>query len=124
MSGIIIIFFYLKLEESSSRFGSQTRKTYHHSIDEVRNILEDMNASLLEDLIPEGLRTSFDRILVRLLEEKEGIRLKPAREVGMALDYSSDSIRTLISRGKFIAVKRGKEWLAHENLLLKQGKRL
>jgi hypothetical protein len=68
------------------------------------------------------LRTSFDRILIRLLVEKEGIKLKPAREVGMALNYSPDSMRTLISRGKFIAVKRGKEWLTHEKLLLKQNK--
>ena len=81
-----------------------------------------MNVSSLENLISEGLRTSFDRILIRLLVEKEGIKLKPAREVGMALNYSPDSMRTLISRGKFIAVKRGKEWLTHEKLLLKQNK--
>ena len=90
---------------------------------DVQNVLEDMETSLLEDLMSESLRVSFDRILTRLLEEKEGIKLKPAREVGKALDYSPDSIRTLISRGKFIAVKRGKEWLTHEKLLLKQDKK-
>jgi len=79
-----------------------------------------MNASLLEDLISESLRGSFDRILIRLLEEKEQIKLKPAQEVGRALNYSPDSIRTLISRGKFIAVKRGKEWFTHEKLLLRK----
>jgi hypothetical protein len=61
-----------------------------------------MDSSLLEDLISESLRGSFDRILIRLLEEKEQIKLKPAQEVGRALNYSPDSIRTLISRGKFI----------------------
>ena len=77
---------------------------------------------MLEDLISESLRGSIDRILIRLLEEKEQIKLKPAQEVGRALNYSPDSIRTLISRGKFIAVKRGKEWFTHERLLLPQKK--
>ena len=86
---------------------------------DVQNALGGMETSLLEDLITESIRVNFDRILTRLLEEKEGMKLKPAREVGKALNYSPDSIRTLIARGKFIAVKRGKEWLTHENLLLK-----
>ena len=89
---------------------------------DVQNALQGMNASLLENLISESLRANFDRILIRLLEEKEQIKLKTAQEVGKALNYSPDSIRTLISRGKFIAVKRGKEWFTHETLLLKQNK--
>ena len=81
-----------------------------------------METSLLEDLMSESLRVSIDRILTRLLEEKEGMKLKAAKEVGKALNYSLDSIRTLISRGKFIALTRGKEWLTHEKLLFKQRK--
>jgi len=50
------------------------------------------------------------------------MKLKAANEVGKALNYSPDSIRTLISRGKFIALTRGKEWLTHEKLLFKQRK--
>ena len=88
----------------------------------IQSALEHMDTSLLEDLILESLRVSIDRILTRLLEEKEGINLKPAKEVGKVLNYSPDSIRTLISRGKFIAVKRGKEWLTHEKLLLPKKK--
>jgi hypothetical protein len=87
---------------------------------EVQDALEHMEISLLEDLMLERLRVSIDRILTRLLEEREGMKLKPVKEVGKALNYSPDSIRTLISRGKFIAVKRGKEWLTHEKLLLKK----
>jgi Fic family protein len=87
---------------------------------DVQSALEHMDTSLLEDLFLERLRVSMDRILTRLLEEKDGITLKPAKEVGKVLNYSPDSIRTLISRGKFIAVKRGKEWLTHEKLLLKK----
>jgi Fic family protein len=87
---------------------------------DVQSALEHMDTSLLEDLFLESLRVSMDRILTRLLEEKDGITLKPAKEVGKVLNYSPDSIRTLISRGKFIAVKRGKEWLTHEKLLLKK----
>jgi Fic family protein len=89
---------------------------------DVQSALEHMDSSLLEDLMSESLRVGIDRILTRLLEEKEGMKLKPAKEVGKVLNYSPDSIRTLISRGKFIAVKRGKEWFTHEKLLLKQSK--
>ena len=87
---------------------------------DVQSALEHIDTSLLEDLFLESLRVSMDRILTRLLEEKDGITLKPAKEVGKVLNYSPDSIRTLISRGKFIAVKRGKEWLTHEKLLLRK----
>jgi len=34
--------------------------------------------------------------------------------------YAPDSMRKLINRGKFIAVKKGKEWFTHEKLELKR----
>lgn len=37
-------------------------------------------------------------------------------EVAEVLSYSPDSMRTLINRGKFIAVKKGKDWFTHESL--------
>ena len=110
--------YYKALEQGDSVLRRLTEIPF--SRQDVRNALEDMDAFWLEDLISESLRGSFDRILIRLLEEKEQIKLKRAQEVGKALDYSPDSIRTLISRGKFIAVKRGKEWFTHEKLFLKQ----
>lgn len=112
--------YYKALEQGDSVLRRLTEIPF--SRQDLRNALEDMNALLLEDLIPGSLRGSFDRILIRLLEEKEQIKLKPAQEVGRALNYSPDSIRTLISRGKFIAVKRGRKWYTHEALLLKQNK--
>jgi len=112
--------YYKALEQGDSVLRRLTEIPF--SRQDIRNALEDMNASLLEVLISENLRGSLDRILIRLLEEREQIKLKPAQEVGRALNYSPDSIRTLISRGKFIAVKRGKEWFTHETLLLKQNK--
>lgn len=112
--------YYKALEQGDSVLRRLTEIPF--SRQDVRNALEDMDAFWLEGLISESLRGSFDRILIRLLEEKEQIKLKRAQEVGKALNYSPDSIRTLISRGKFIAVKRGKEWFTHENLLLKQNK--
>jgi Fic family protein len=112
--------YYRALEQGDSVLRRLTEIPF--SRQDVQMALEGMNVSSLEDLISEGLRANFDRILIRLLEEKEQIKLKPAQEVGKALNYSPDSIRTLISRGKFIAVKRGKEWFTHETLLLKQNK--
>jgi len=112
--------YYKALEQGDSVLRRLTEIPF--SRQDVRNALEDMNGFLLEELISESLRGSFDRILIRLLGEKEEIKLKPAQEVGKALNYSPDSIRTLISRGKFIAMKRGKEWFTHEKLFLKQNK--
>jgi len=112
--------YYKALEQGDDFFRKLTARQF--SRQDVQSALEDMDASLLTNLISESLRLSFDRILTRLFEEKEKIKLKPAREVGKTLDYSPDSMRTLISRGKFIAVKRGKEWFTHENLFLKQEK--
>lgn len=57
------------------------------------------------------------------MEKQKGIRLKPAKEVAEVLKYSPDSIRTLINRGKFIAIKKGKDWFAHESLGLRDNKR-
>src|SRR4030067_1417459 len=110
--------YYKALEQADYVLRKLT--TLPFSRQDVQNALEHMEISLLEDLMLESLRVSIDRILTRLLEEKERMKLKPAKEVGKALNYSPDSIRTLISRGKFIAVKRGKEWFTHEKLLLKK----
>ena len=110
--------YYRALEQGDSVLRRLTALPFSRQA--VRNALEDMDTSLLEDFMLESLRVGIDRILTRLLEEKEGMKLKPAKEVGKVLNYSPDSIRTLISRGKFIAVKRGKEWLTHEKLLLKK----
>jgi Fic family protein len=112
--------YYKALEQGDSVLRGLTEISF--SRQDIRNALEDMNVFLLEDLVSESLRGSLDRILIRLLEEKEQLKLKPAQEVGKALNYSPDSIRTLISRGKFIAVKRGKEWFTHEKLLMPQKK--
>ena len=108
------------LEQGDYVLRELTQKQFSHQ--DVQQALGNMNTSFLADFLSESLRVSFDRLLVQLLEEQEGIKLKPAKEVGKALDYSPDSIRTLISRGKFIAVKSGKEWLTHEKLLLKQNR--
>ena len=113
--------YYKALEQGDYVLRELTQVQFSHQ--DVQQALGNMNTSFLSDLLSESLRVSFDKILTRLLEEQEGIKLKPAKEVGKALDYSPDSIRTLISRGKFIAVKRGKEWFTHEKLLLKQNGR-
>ena len=113
--------YYKALEQGDHVLRELTQVPF--SRPEVQHAVENMDTVSLTDLVTETLRVSFDRILTRLLEENEGVKLKPAKEVGKALNYSPDSIRTLISRGKFIAVKRGKEWFTHENLLLKQNGR-
>ena len=113
--------YYKAVEQGDQVLRDLTQGSF--SRPDVQRAVEDMDAAPLTELVSETLRVSFDRILTRLLEEKEGMKLKPAKEVGRALNYSPDSIRTLISRGKFIAVKRGKEWFTHENLLLKQNGR-
>ena len=84
----------------------------------IISLIETMNVSLLETLISDSLRLTLDRIIINLLENKAGLKIKPSKEVAEIMNYSNDSIRTLINRGKFISVKNGKSWMTHESLYL------
>jgi fido (protein-threonine AMPylation protein) len=79
-------------------------------------ILPTINSTPMEDMILEASRTTLDRMIISILETRGDIALKPAKDVAYALGFASDSMRTLINRGKFVAVKRGKDWFTHEKL--------
>jgi len=106
--------YYKALERGDKPLRELTAKTFASRT--IRKALQDMESSYLEELISESLRISLDRILTKILEDKKELELKPAKKVAGILGYSADSMRTLISRGKFIAVRRGKEWMTHERL--------
>jgi Fic family protein len=106
--------YYKALEQGDRPFRELTPGPFVSK--KASNALQEMKISYLEELIRGSLRVSLDRILTRLLEDRKELQLKPAKEVARILGYTPDSMRTLISRGKFIAVKRGKEWLTHEKL--------
>lgn len=108
--------YYDALERGDRPLRDLTQKPFVPK--KITNALHDMETSYLEDLLIESLRLSLDRIVIRILEDKKALQLKPAKEVAKILGYSPDSMRTLISRGKFIAVRRGKEWITHEKLRL------
>ncbi|OGQ09763.1 MAG: hypothetical protein A3G39_02480 [Deltaproteobacteria bacterium RIFCSPLOWO2_12_FULL_43_16] len=112
--------YYLSLEQGDKALRTLTRQEFDK--DKTKTALGLMKTERMEVLLHEALRRSLDRILVRLLETKKGIKARPAKEVANSLNYAPDSMRTLISRGKFIAVKRGKEWYTHEELEMKNGK--
>lgn len=79
-------------------------------------ILPTINSAPMESMILEASRTTLDRMIVNILDTRGEIALKPAKDVAKALGFAADSMRTLINRGKFVAVKRGKDWFTHEKL--------
>lgn len=108
--------YYKALEQGDKVLRELTAKAF--ALRNITRAMQEMQTSYLEELISENLRISLDRILATILEDKKELKLKPAKEVASILGYSADSMRTLISRGKFVAVKRGKEWMTHEKLSL------
>jgi Fic family protein len=108
--------YYRALEQGDYYLRNMTSRQFNAQ--DVSDALKKIDASRMEGLIYSSLRSNLDRVIIQLLEEQQNLQLKPAKEVAGILGYSQDSIRTLIKRGKFIGVKRGKEWLTHEKLLL------
>ncbi len=86
----------------------------------LEEAMANMSSDKLEELVESALIRSMDRLLVPLIEEKSGITLKPSSEVARELRYSPDSVRELIRRGHFVAVKRGKSWFTHPSLDLRK----
>jgi Fic family protein len=82
----------------------------------LEEAMDKMNSRRLEALIKDALIRSMDRVLITMLEKKLGLKTKPSYEVARGLGYSPDSIRELIRRGYFIAVKRGRGWSTHPSL--------
>ena len=82
----------------------------------LEEALGEMDIRLMKEIVEESLIRSLDTILAFTLERKLGITLKPSSEVAEELGYSPDSIRELVRRGYFIAVKRGKTWFTSPEL--------
>ncbi|ACD82406.1 Fic family protein [Methylacidiphilum infernorum V4] len=59
---------------------------------------------------------SLNEILTGLIKEKRGLGLVPSYKAAELLGYSLDSMRALIRRGQFVAVKEGKTWITHPSL--------
>jgi fido (protein-threonine AMPylation protein) len=100
--------YYTALEEADKVLTDLTTK--QPVKDEVFNALNNMQTKLLESLFMQSLINSFDRILIPLIQEKMGFRLKPGYEIAEKLTLAKDSMRTLIKRGEFIGIKQGNEW--------------
>ncbi len=85
-------------------------------IKKLERAMKEMNSKRLENLIKESLIRSMDRVLIAKLEKGLGLKIIPSYEVAKVLGYSPDSVRELIRRGYFIAIKRGKSWHTHPSL--------
>ncbi|RJQ40367.1 MAG: Fic family protein [Nitrospiraceae bacterium] len=108
--------YYRSLEQGDRVLNKLTRAEFDK--DPIRKSLDAMNVDRMKTLVQDALRVSIDRILIKLYETKKGIIAQPAKDVAHSLRFAPDSMRTLINRGKFIAVKRGKEWFTHEKFEL------
>ena len=85
-------------------------------VKKLERAMNEMNSKRMENLIKESLIRSMDRVLIAKLEKELGLKMMPSYEVAKVLGYSPDSIRELIRRGYFIAIKRGKSWHTHPSL--------
>ena len=78
-----------------------------------------MKVRKLVNIIMQELIFSIDKLIIDILRNEYKLEFLPAIEVAKTLNYSKDSIRTLIKRGHFIAYKEKGEWLTHPSLFLK-----
>lgn len=111
--------YYRTLEQGDRALNKLTREEFDK--EPIRKSLDTMRIDRMKALLQDALRVSIDRTLIKMYEIKKGIIAQPAKEVAHSLRYAPDSMRTLINRGKFIAVKRGKEWFTHEKFELTKG---
>lgn len=111
--------YYRAIEQGDRVLNKLTRAEFDK--DTIRKSLDTMRIDRMKAILQDALRVSIDRTLIKLYEIKKGIIAQPAKEVALLLRYAPDSMRTLINRGKFIAVKRGKEWFTHEKFELTKG---
>lgn len=111
--------YYRALEQGDRALNKLTREEFDK--DTIRKSLDATRIDRMKALLQDALRVSIDRTLIKLYETKKGIIAQPAKEVAHSLRYAPDSMRTLINRGKFIAVKKGKEWFTHEKFELTKG---
>ncbi len=107
--------YYRAIEEGEREF----RKIRFEELNypRLKDMMERMKTDKMEKLIFTSLRENMDLIIVSLFEKKKE-KLLPADVVAEKMGYSKDSMRTLIKRGKFIGVKRGRKWYTHPELCL------
>lgn len=86
---------------------------------ELTNVMNIMEVKKLRNIILQELILSIDRLIIGILKNEKKLEFMPATEVAKVLNYSKDSIRTLINRGHFIAYKEKGEWMTHPLLYLK-----
>jgi len=107
--------YYSALEKSERVF--RRRSFVGMEYEKLCKLMEEMKVDKLQDLIVTSLIENIDRIIISLFQEK-GKTLLKSSDVAKKMGYSKESIRTLIRRGKFIAIKIGKTWFTHPELFL------
>lgn len=83
--------------------------------DKSLNFLKTVSSKILKDLITSSIRENIDRVILDIIE-KSGEKLLPLSKVETG--YSATGLRQMVSRGKIVAVKRGKVWLSAKNPIL------
>lgn len=90
--------------------------TSNFNKDKLVEAMKNMKVNAMKTLIKDGLIGNFDRILIRIMGYSE--RLRTIDDVSKDMDCDSNTIRTMINRGEFIALKKGKQWFTHNDLYL------
>ena len=105
------------LEEAESSLIEVFKNRFNETA--LTNIMSIMEVKKLMNIIIQELILSLDRLIIDILKNEKKLGFMSATEVAKALNYSKDSIRTLINRGHFIAYKEKGEWWTHPLLYLK-----
>ena len=105
------------LEEAESSLIDIFKNNFNKS--NLTNVLNTMKVQKFVNLIAKELISSMDKLIIDILKTEKNLEFMPAIEVAKTLNYSKDSIRTLINRGHFIAYKEKGEWMTHPSLYLK-----
>ncbi|MGC8650411.1 MAG: Fic family protein [Hydrogenobaculum sp.] len=101
------------LEKADKSLRILTKSPSFPEKESIFSRVQESDIAELSHLFKKALRESLDRIILSFFE-KRGINLKSSKEVAKALGYSENSLRKLIERGYFLALKKGKTWFTHE----------
>ncbi|MGC8677456.1 MAG: Fic family protein [Hydrogenobaculum sp.] len=101
------------LEKADKSLRILTKSPSFPEKESIFSRVQESDIAKLSHLFKKALGESLDRIILSSLE-KRGINLKSSKEVAKALGYSENSLRKLIERGYFLAIKKGKTWFTHE----------
>jgi len=110
--------YYEALEEADSSIKDVLQETLSPDPKKVLSAVQKMKTDKLETILASAIRESIDKLIIDLAQKAQLLqeKLSPLPNVAQKMGYSPSSMRKLVSRGQFIATKKGKEWFTSPEL--------